>query len=91
MGLLLATRTDFTLQALRLVRNPHLFKWYAVTLLAFVIYVYANEVERGRWDVIAAGLAVWLADWFNEIVNALVLQATDRAALWTTTGPTRNW
>ncbi len=88
MGLLFATRTDFTLQALRLVRNPHLFKWYAVALLAFVIYAYANEVERGRWDVIAAGLAVWLADWFNEIVNALVLHVSDRAALWTTTGPT---
>ena len=86
MGLLFATRTDFTLQALRLVRNPQLFK--AVTRLALVIYVYANEVERRRWDIIAAGLAVWLADWFNEIVNALVLQATDRAALWTTTGPT---
>jgi hypothetical protein len=88
MGLLIATRTDFTLQALRLVRNPHLFRWYAIALLAFVVYVYANEVERRRWDVIAAGLAVWLADWFNEIVNALVLHATDRAALWTTTGPT---
>jgi hypothetical protein len=88
VGPLFATRTDFTLRALQLVRDPHLFKWYAVALLAFVIYVYANEVERGRWDVIAAGLAVWLADWFNEIVNALVLQGTNRAALWTTTGPT---
>src|SRR2546423_12950996 len=88
MGLQLATRTDFTLQALRLVRNPHLFKWYAVTLLALVIYAYANEVERRRFDVVAAGLAVWLADWFNEIVNALVLQASDRAPLWATTGPT---
>ncbi len=56
--------------------------------LAFVIYAYAVEVERGRWDVIAAGLAVWLADWFNEIINALVLHVSDRAALWTTTGPT---
>jgi hypothetical protein len=70
------------------VRNPHLFKWYAVALLAFVVYVYAVEVERRRWDVIAAGLAVWLADWFNEIINALVLHFSDRAALWTTTGPT---
>ena len=34
------------------------------------------------------GLALWFADWFNEIVNSLVLQATDRAALWTATGPT---
>jgi hypothetical protein len=88
MGLFLATRTGFTLQALQQVRNPHLFKWYAVALLALVVYVYAVEVERGRWDVIAAGLAVWLADWFNEIINALVLKVSDRAALWTTTGPT---
>jgi hypothetical protein len=85
---LLATRTGFTLDALRQVRNPHLFKWYAIALLAFVVYAYAVEVERRRWDVIAAGLAVWLADWFNEIVNALVLHISNRAALWTTTGPT---
>lgn len=85
---LLGTRTGFTVEALRQLRNPHLFKWYAVALLAFVVYAYAVEVERRRWDVIAAGLAVWLADWFNEIVNALVLHLSGRAALWTTTGPT---
>lgn len=84
----LATRTDFTLEAERLVRDPSLFKWYAIALLALVIYAYANEVERGRFDVVAAGLAIWFADWFNEIVNSLVLEATDRAAIWTTTGPT---
>ena len=88
MAAALATRTDSTLKAEHLVRDPSLFKWYAVALLAFVVYAYANEVERGRFDVIAAGLAVWIADWFNEIVNALVLQATDRAPLWATTGPT---
>src|SRR3954452_7404475 len=88
MGLELATRTAPTLRAEQLVRDPHLFKWYAVALLAFAIYVYATEVERGRWDIIAAGLAVWFADWFNEIVNALVLQASDKAPLWATTGPT---
>ncbi len=85
---LLGIRTGFTLDALRQLRDPHLFKWYAVALLAFVVYAYAVEVERRRWDVIAAGLAVWLADWFNEIINALVLHFSDRAALWTTTGPT---
>src|SRR4051794_4817777 len=88
MSLLLAARTDPTLRAQQLVRDPSLFKWYAISLLALVIYAYANEFERGRFDVIAAGFAVWLADWFNEIVNALVLQATDRAPLWATTGPT---
>jgi hypothetical protein len=35
-----------------------------------------------------AGLAFWLADWVNEIANSLVLQFTDRAALWTVTGDT---
>ncbi len=84
----LAARTDATHEAERLLRDPSQFKWYAIALLALVIYAYANEVERGRLDIVAAGLAVWLADWFNEIVNALVLQATDRAAIWTTTGPT---
>jgi hypothetical protein len=83
-----AARTDFTLEAERMLRDPALFKWYAVALLAFVVYAYANEVERGRWDVVAAGLAVWAADWFNEIVNSLVLEASGEAALWTATGPT---
>jgi hypothetical protein len=85
---MLAARTDFTLEAERQLRDPALFKWYAIALLALVIYVYANEYERRRLDIIAAGLAVWLADWFNEIVNALVLEATDRAPLWASTGET---
>jgi hypothetical protein len=85
---LLAVHTDATRQAERLVRDPHLFKWYAVALLALVIYAYANEVERRRFDVVAAGLAIWFADWFNEIVNALVLKASGTAPLWATTGPT---
>jgi hypothetical protein len=88
MPLPLAAHTEATRQAERLVRDPHLFKWYAVALLALVIYAYANEAERRRYDVIAAGVAVWFADWFNEIVNALVLQASDRAPLWASTGPT---
>lgn len=88
MGLVLTAHTDVTLEAERLVRDPSVFKWYAVTLLAIVLLAYANEVERGRLDIVAAGLAVWVADWFNEIVNALVLHATDRAPLWATTGPT---
>lgn len=86
--MLLAAETEAARAAERLVRDPSLFKWYAVALLAFVIYAYANEVERGRWDVVAAGLAVWVADWFNEIVNAIVLHATGTAPLWATTGPT---
>ncbi|HXV05832.1 MAG TPA: hypothetical protein VFP23_08035 [Solirubrobacterales bacterium] len=80
--------TDFTLRAQRMLRDETQFKWYVVTLLALVLYVYAVEVERRRWDVILAGLAFWLADWINEIVNALILHFSHRAALWTTTGST---
>lgn len=79
---------QFTAQALHQLRDPQAFKWYAVTLLVLVAYVYATEIERRRWDVIGAGIAVWLADWFNEIVNAVILHAGHHAALWTTTGPT---
>jgi hypothetical protein len=80
--------TDFTREAERLLRDPDQFKWYTVTLLAFVWYVYAVEVERRRWDIVFAGAALWLMDWLNEIGNALVLHFSDRAALWTVTGDT---
>lgn len=80
--------TEFTLEAQELLRDPSQFKWYAVTLLVLVMYVYSVEVERRRWDIILAGVAFWLADWINEIANSLVLHFTDRAALWTVTGDT---
>ena len=80
--------TEFTLEALELLRDPTQFKWYAVTLLVLVMYVYSVEVERRRWDIVLAGAAFWLADWINEIANSLVLHFTDRSALWTTTGDT---
>jgi hypothetical protein len=80
--------TDFTREAERLLRDPDQFKWYTVTLIAFVLYVYSVEVERRRWDIVLAGVTLWLVDWFNEVVNALVLHFSHRAALWTVTGST---
>src|SRR3954470_6963567 len=79
---------DYVRDAERILRRSSQFKWYTVTLLVLVMYVYAVEVERRRWDIVFAGLAFWLADWFNEIVNALVLHFSHRAALWTVTGST---
>lgn len=84
----LAEITDATREAQDLLRDPEQFKWYAVTLLALVLYVYAVEVERRRWDIVLAGAAFWLADWINEIANALVLHFTDRAPLWSASGET---
>jgi hypothetical protein len=80
--------TDFTRDAQELLRDPSQFKWYAVTLLALVLYVYAVEVERRRWDIVLAGVALWLMDWFNEVANSVILELSDRAALWTATGET---
>jgi hypothetical protein len=84
----LAAVTRFTLDAERILRDSSQFKWYTVTLLVLVMYVYAVEVERRRWDIVCAGLTFWFADWFNEIGNALVLHFSHHAALWTVTGST---
>jgi hypothetical protein len=83
-----ASVTEFTMQAQELLRDESRFSWYVVTLLVLVLYVYAVEVERRRWDIVLAGIAFWLADWINEIANALILHFSDRAALWTVTGDT---
>ncbi len=84
----MAALTDFTVEAQSLLRDETQFKWYVVTLLVLVLYVYAVEVERRRWDIVLAGAALWLADWINEIIDALVLHFSDRAAVWTVTGDT---
>jgi len=82
----LAAVESFTRQAEALLRAPGHFNWSTVTLLSLVVYVYAVEVQRAAWSAILAGLAFWLMDWFNEIVNALVLHVNGDAALWTVTG-----
>ena len=76
----------FTREAERLLRAPGHFNWSTVTLLALVVYVYAVEVERANWSAVLAGLAFWLMDWLNEIINALVLHFNGHAPLWTVTG-----
>jgi hypothetical protein len=83
-----ANLTDATREALAMLRDPGTFEWYTVTFLGIVMYVYANEVERRRWDIVAAGLAFFLVDVFNELVNSAILHVTERAALWTVTGDT---
>ncbi|NJD32149.1 MAG: hypothetical protein FIB04_09710 [Gammaproteobacteria bacterium] len=74
--------------ALAQLRDPTMFAWHVPFFLLVIWYVYATEVGRGRWDVVAAGLALWLADWINEIVNSFVLHLTGVHALWIETGPT---
>jgi hypothetical protein len=80
--------TDATRAAEAILRDPTQFQWSTLALLGLVAYVYSVEVERRRWDIILAGLAFWLMDWFNEIVNSVILHASGRSALWTVTGHT---
>jgi hypothetical protein len=82
----LSAVAPFTREAEHLLRAPGHFNWSTVTLLALVVYVYAVEIERANWSAILAGMAFWLMDWFNEILNALVLHFNGHAALWTVTG-----
>jgi hypothetical protein len=80
--------TDAAREALEILRDGSRFNWSTIPLLGFVFYVYAVEVERRRWDIVLAGLAFWLMDWFNELVNSAVLHISDRAPLWAVTGDT---
>jgi len=80
--------TDAAQQALDILRDGSTFSWTTVTLLGLVFYVYAVEVERRRWDIILAGVAFFLMDVFNELVNSAIFHASDRAPLWTVTGDT---
>jgi hypothetical protein len=73
---------EVTQQALSILRSGQPFQWYVITLLGLVVYVYANEIEKRNWKVVAAGLALYGVHWFFEILNALV-QHFSGHALWT--------
>lgn len=80
--------TESAAEALRILRDASLFRWYVIPLFALVVYVYAVEVERRNWSLIFAGLAFWGMDWFNEIWNGLVFHFTQKAPVWGAPGQT---
>jgi hypothetical protein len=80
--------TESAKQALSILRDGSQFQWYVIPLFAFVVYVYASEVERKNWNLVFAGLAYWGMDWFNEIVNGLVFHFTQFAPIWGAPGKT---
>ncbi len=73
---------ELTAQALSILRNPVTFQWYFIPLLAFVVYIYFNEIQKKNWKGVAAGLALYMVHWFCEILNALI-QHFSGHALWT--------
>ncbi len=78
--------TESALATLEHLRDGSTFQWYVIPLLAFVVYVYASEIEKKNWSLVFAGLAYWGLDWFNEIWNGLVFHFTQYAPLWGTPG-----
>lgn len=80
--------TESAAQALSILRDPSQFQWYVIPLLALVVIVYANEIERRSWSLVFAGLAYWGMDWFNEIWNGLVFHFTQYAPVWGAPGAT---
>ena len=80
---------DAVEEARKILRNGGAtWEWSTIALLGLCLYVYAVEIERRRFDIVLAGLAFWLMDWFNELANSAILHAGDRAPLWTVTGDT---
>jgi len=73
---------EATQMALSFLRTGDNFQWYVITFLALVVYVYFNEISKGNWKGIAAGLALYSVHWFYEILNALI-QHFSGHALWT--------
>ena len=80
--------TESALKALSILRDGSVFQWYVIPFFAFVVYVYAVEIERRNWNLFFAGLAFWGMDWFNEIWNALVFHFTSHAPVWGAPGQT---
>ncbi|MBN1660186.1 MAG: hypothetical protein JXA93_17430 [Anaerolineae bacterium] len=80
--------TEAASEALAILRDASQFKWYVIPLFALVVYVYAAEVERQKWNLVFAGLAFWGMDWFNEIWNGLVFHITGHAPVWGAPGDT---
>ena len=80
--------TEFAQQALDILRDPGLFQWYVIPLLAIVMFIYSSEIRKGNWNEVFAGLAFWGADWVNEILNSVFFHLTGHAPLWATPGGT---
>lgn len=80
--------SEATLQSLSRLRDASHLSWLVIPMLLVVIYVYAQEVERGNLRRVLAALAFWGMDWFNEIWNGLVFHFTQFAPVWGIAGDT---
>jgi hypothetical protein len=54
------------------VRSTDNFHWTFITILAIVVYIYANEYQRKNFAGIVAGLSLYMVHWLYEIANAII-------------------
>ncbi len=84
--------TEASRQALIGLRDLHMLKWYAISLLAVVFFIWTKEIHKarrnGNWDAIFCGLTLFGMDFINETWNGWVFAIGQRSALWTTPGDT---
>ncbi|MFH0995738.1 MAG: hypothetical protein V1844_09620 [Pseudomonadota bacterium] len=84
--------TPASLQALEGLRDLTTLKWYVISLLAIVFYIYTAEMKKarqtGNWDAVFAGLTLFGMDFINETWNGWVFYLTERSACWTAPGET---
>ena len=73
---------ELTEKAMSILRKGDNFHWIVIPMLAAVVYIYFNAIERKQWNRIAAGLSLYMTHWLFEIGNALV-QKFSGHALWT--------
>ena len=79
--------TEASQQVLEVLRSPENLQWHVVPLIALVMYIYNSELEKKRHGEVYLGIYfLAISGVFLEIVNALVLHWSGRAALWTTPG-----
>jgi hypothetical protein len=80
--------SEFSRQALSILRDSSQFSWYIIPLFVLVLYVYTKEIGNKNWNAVFAGLAFWGVDLFNEIWNGLVFHFTQYAPVWGAPGKT---
>jgi hypothetical protein len=72
---------ELTQKAINLLRNPDSFEWYLIPMLAFVIYIYFNEISKKNWKGVAAAVLAYDAKPKNQIIWITSVAAIDAAMM----------
>ncbi len=78
--------TEPAARAVQILRDPATFQWFVIPLFAFVVHVYATEIERKNWNGVLAGATFFLMDVLWEVLNALILHFSGHSSLWVVSG-----